>query len=299
MQHTKTIQEKSIDEVKEEIKSFLDNDLKSDSIYEIESKIGKIINGHLRITYKVNPQALIRGRKNYNGEVFTTNKDLEHPRWDEIPKEKHKIGRCNDKGESIFYASTETDTTICELQLENNEFFTLGEFISREPKLDAICQVIGVRDLSKSRKTYKKLFEQHYLKLKKDSPDDYEKNLLIDEFLTNQFTQIVSDSDEWKYKVTIAVTHILLSNPDTDGLIYPSIAANAKGVNYALRPKIVEANLRLIRAGMFQSLVSNSKKKPYVRKMFTPSIDETKELKVIKWKPTNLEANDEFEVECG
>lgn len=297
----KYIQNKSIADIKKDIDSFESDsvELKHKSIPNIENMLSKLILGHLRIIYKLSPEALVRGRPNKDNEVFTNKTDLWYPDWEKIPKEKHKFGRCNDKGEYVFYASTETDTTICELQLTEGDYFTLADFIPRKPKLDAILQVIGIKELSKTREEYEKVFHEHYYKIKKDSPEDYEKNILIDDFLGRQFTQIVSEEEDWKYKITIAITHILLSNPETDGLIYPSIAANAKGVNFALKPKIVDDNLRIVRAGMYQVLSESKFQNPIVRLIMVPKNKETKELIDISWKIPDSNSYQDFEVQCN
>ena len=298
---TKYIQNRSIAEIKKDIHSFEADSvkLKHQSITDIEKMLSKIILGHLRITYKLNPEALVRGRPNKNSEIFSNKADLWYPDWEKIPKEKHKLGRCNDKGESVFYASTETDTTICELQLTEGDYFTLADFIPRQQKLDAILQVIGIKELSKTRKEYEKIFNEHYNKLKKDSPEDYEKNILIDDFLGRQFTQIVSEEEDWKYKITIAITHILLSNSGTDGLIYPSIAVNAKGVNFALKPKIVDDNLQIVRAGMYQTLREYKFQNPNVRLILMPMNKETKELIKMSWTTPDSNSHQDFEVQCN
>jgi len=292
------LQSKSIAEITKEIKDFESLNLNDLSIEQIKSKIHNIILGHLRITYKINPEGLTRGRKNLNKEIFNSKKDLWYPNWDEISRDKHKLNRCNDLGKKIFYASTETDTVICELQLEKGDFFTVVDIFPKTPELNAIVQVIGIKELAKSQEKYRVLFKDYYEKLKKDSPDDYEKNILIDKFLSDQFQIIVNENESWKYKLTIAISQILLSNPETDGLLYPSISSNSKGANLVLKTTIVDEKLVIGRAGIYQVVDKTKFEGITVRLIQVPTQTIVKELISIKWRlPTDQEFQ-EFSVNC-
>ena len=292
------LQSKSTDEIIKEINEFESLNLKELSIEQIKSKIHNIILGHLRITYKINPEGLTRGRKNLNSEIFYNKKDLWYPNWDEIPKYKHKLNRCNDLAEKIFYASTETDTVICELQLEKDNFFTIVDIYPKTLELNAIVQVIGINELAKSQEKYKVLFKDHYDKLKRDSPEDYEKNILIDKFLSNQFQIKVNENESWKYKLTIAISQILLSNPETDGLLYPSISSNSKGANLVFKTTIVDEKLVIGRAGIYQVVDKTKNEGISVRLIQVPSQTISNELISIKWRIPTEQEFQEFSIKC-
>ena len=135
-------------------------------------------------------------------------------------------------------------------------------------------------------------------KLKKDSPDDYEKNILIDKFLSDQFQIIVNENESWKYKLTIAISQILLSNPETDGLLYPSISSNSKGANLVLKTTIVDEKLVIGRAGIYQVVDKTKFEGITVRLIQVPTQTIVKELISIKWRlPTDQEFQ-EFSVNC-
>lgn len=294
----KYLENKTIKEIQNEINEFRNLDLEVPSIDEIKKQINNIILGHLRITYQINPEGLTRGRKNLNNEIFTSSKDLWYPDWDKIPKENHRLNRCSDMGEKILYTATETDTTICELQLKKGEIFTLADFFPKSEKLNAIVQVIGINELSKSQDKYKRLFGTHFTKLKNDAPNEYEKNLLIDNFLSDLFQTEVSPEQPWKYKLTIAISQILLSNPETDGLIYPSISSGSQGANIALKPGVVDQNLIIGRAGIFQVVDKTIEEGLTVRLIQVPAENNVTELTDITWRnPTEGEYQD-FSLKC-
>lgn len=198
----------------------------------------------------------------------------------------------------VYYVSTETDTVICELQLEKGDIFTIADFYSKTPNLSALVQTIGINELSKSQEKYKRLFQEYYLKLKIDAPNEYDKNILIDNFLSEQFQIIVNQHEDWKYKLTIAISQILLSNPDADGLLYPSISYNTKGANLILKPKIVDERLIIGRAGMFQVVDKTKEEGITVRLILVPSENTTNELVNIIWRTPNDEEFLDFSVNC-
>jgi hypothetical protein len=296
----KYLQRKKLDEISKEINRFKSLDLGRLSIDAIKIEILNIILGHLRITYLVNPQGLVRGRKNINRRLFFNKKDLWYPNWDDIPKELHCLNRCNDAGDKMLYTATETDTTICELQLNKGDIFTLAHFYPKKEKLNAKVQVIGIKDLSKSQSKYEKLFNEHYLKLKKDAPEEYEKNILVDDFLSEHFQIKVGSTETWKYKITIAISQILLTNPDTVGLIYPSISTNAKGANIILKADFVDRNLIIGQAGVFEVVDQSIEKGISVKQILVPRENNVKELLYISWRCSKDGDEDEiFSVKCN
>jgi len=296
---SKYLESKSFEEIENKINEFRSLNLKDLSIEQIKSKIHNIILGHLRKTYKVNPEGLTRGRKNINNQIFSSKDDLWYPNWDIIPKKDQKLNRCNDLGEKMFYVSTETDTVICELQLEKGDIFTIADFFPKTSNLNAIVQAIGINELSKSQEKCKKLFQDYYSKLKIDAPNEYDKNILIDNFLSEQFQIIVNQHEDWKYKLTIAISQILLSNPDTDGLLYPSISSNTKGANLILKPKIVDEKLIIGRAGMFQVVDKTKEEGITVRLILVPSENTSKEFDKIIWRTPKDEEFQNFSVSCS
>jgi hypothetical protein len=73
-------------------------------------------------------------------------------------------------------------------------------------------------------------------------------NPILQAYLTEEFMRQISPGNEHEYKITIAITKILMNEPEllnedgspavgvtVDGFAYPSIASNNLGANVALR----------------------------------------------------------------
>jgi hypothetical protein len=70
-----------------------------------------------------------------------------------------------------------------------------------------------------------------------------ERNQDITAFLTEMFTQIVPGGQEYRYKVSICLAEMLMSDDRLAGIIYPTIAMFANADNVALKPAFVDAGL--------------------------------------------------------
>jgi hypothetical protein len=74
------------------------------------------------------------------------------------------------------------------------------------------------------------------------------KHRMIDSFVLEEFLRVVSDGDEHKYKLSIAIAELLFSFENdladlrrdlgaTDGLAYPSLASERINANVAFQPE--------------------------------------------------------------
>lgn len=250
MPNNNYFENRSESEIQRELDSFRQLDIENLTIDEIEETIGHLMRGHIRKVYILNPSGLCRVRENINGEMFSKTKQLWYPNFKEIDKEKWKFGRCNDKGESIFYASSESNTCICEIRPEIKSLITMIGCRPKNTQPNAVVQVIGVDRLSNAREEYRAIFQDHHDSMRETLGLDFNKNLLIDNFITEQFTQIVNKEEDWKYKISIAITRFFIEAPRVVGIIYPSIAANSKGVNFAFKPEYADSAFQIDSAGI-------------------------------------------------
>ncbi len=285
-----------INQLRRKLNKFRKMTLKDKSIFQIEKIIGKIILGHRRTLYTFNPSGLARARVNYDGAIFHNTKQVWYPDFNEIPKDKWKYRRCSTKGESVFYASTETDTVMIEMHPKNNTILTMVECIPKKGLLKAIVQVVGVPKLTEARNDFKTIFDKHYERKKKESEEYYLKNLLIDDFLNEHFTQDVSENEDYKYKISIAITRILMNAPDVVGIIYPSIAAKSKGANFVFKNEFVDANLQIVKAGMYK-ITHVEKSSISVNLINNPKSLCTEGLGAISWKMPEIDEMQEFTIQ--
>lgn len=171
--------------------------------------------------------------------VFINEKEF----W-EVPKESAKIGRCNDYNESIFYCSSDFATTILEVKPKVGDYVTVANFkniLVNKPRFN--IHSIGNGYLS-SLPELKILFSNYFF-------DESQKPM--DDFLDKLFHLNIKDDELYKYKLSIAVTKISLTDGvnargdkiEVDGLIYPSIIRNQKSYCFALKPWIVHTFFKI------------------------------------------------------
>jgi hypothetical protein len=207
-------------------------DLKTVEIDEIEQAFSPIILGHTRPTMDINTSF-------FRARIITETKeeDLEfakciyYPDWQEIKSECHKFGRCSDKGQNFFYSSNYLGATIKELDPKNDDLVMVGIFEFKNENIKIPCQFAGIESLKRN---------SHRDSLIKDYKYERESDILIEEYMASKFQEKVLLENDFKYKVTIALTNILLKNENIGCLIYPSVASNLEYANYGIKPKYVD-----------------------------------------------------------
>lgn len=154
------------------------------------------------------------------------------------PVKNAKMGRCNNESESMFYCSSDFTTAVLEVKPEVGDFITVTNFknlhIYEKPEFR--IKPIG--------KTY--LIQIPALELLFEDVKLDQRQYEIEEFLDKLFHQNIEDDEVYKYKLSIAIAHIFLTNGtnkekaiiETDGLIYPSIIRNQKSYCFVLKPYI-------------------------------------------------------------
>jgi hypothetical protein len=65
---------------------------------------------------------------------------------------------------------------------------------------------------------------------------NYNKWLLIDDYLSEIFGVPVPEGEEYKYKPTIALANLLFTAPNLDAVSYPSVATDDHGINVCMLP---------------------------------------------------------------
>ena len=251
---------RNFNQIEEEIKKFKELHVQNIDIHELYEAIGHLIRGHTRTPYTMHPTGLIRARLNEKKIDYNNINQLWYPDWEKINIKNHEYGRCNDKGESMFYCSTEFDSTVCELRPNAGELITIMNCKPRFEKLNIKVQPIGINYLQELTNGYNNVFKHHFIK-QKFILNDIAINKRLDSFLNESFHEIIDEKDNWKYKVSIAITKILIhSNINYDGVLYPSISTNMKGANYALKPDFVDKNILVETIGMYEVIEAEKDK---------------------------------------
>ena len=107
--------------------------------------------------------------------------------------------------------------------------------------------------------------------------------------------QVVNHNESWKYKISIAITNILLQHNDINGLLYPSIAANRRGANILLKPDYADTHFGITGRDIMEIMDSNSKS-IFVEKRFAPLNRPHKDRNKIKWRFPADNEKDNYEI---
>lgn len=211
-------------------------DLKSLSVKDIQARISKYIIGHSRPQREISPEAFFRTRiiTSCNPYDLKTTAAIWYPDRDLIGKENHGQGRCNEKGQNFFYCSNSLEATIHELRPKNQDLILIGHFKIMDQQTVLKSQFAGIEVLRKSGSHVEAFKKFDYIK-----PSDKE----FEEFIAAKFQEIISEEEEYKYKLTNAISNILINDGQYDCLIYPSVAGNYEFENYGIRSDFVDDHM--------------------------------------------------------
>lgn len=237
------ISKRTINDIENEIKSinvFL-LQVESLSTKELFERFSNLITGHSRTPYNMRLDGAFRARINENGEEFITVQDLWYPDWASIDKKKYRFGRCNNKGESIFYCSTDLNTSIVEIRPKLNDIITTIDYRPTRNRREVVAKTnpIGITYLQKI-KQFGDTFADHF-KQKNGLDSIFTNNFILDNFLNEKFHEVINEEENWKYKISIAISEILLYG-DFEGLLYPSISYKMNQANFAFKPEFADLN---------------------------------------------------------
>lgn len=193
-------------------------------------------------------------------QEFTNEKEYWNPSKENIKWR----GRCNDIKESMFYCSNEFEVAVSEVRPTMGDYVTVSvfkniDFGDTKGKLYRFrMKPIGIDYLSKIKGFKSCIDDSSGKKRSKEF-------LKMDTFLDELFHEKVEEKENYKYKLSIAVTNIMLTNTinqhgeehSIHGLMYSSVARNFKGVNILLKPLPVNNYFFLETAQTFKVIESN------------------------------------------
>lgn len=183
--------------------------------------------------YRARNHSHLEGELDKKGDLhrFTNETEFWNP-----PIQFAKIGRCNEKWQSLFYCSSDFITAVLEVKPEVGDYITVSNF--ENFYTDEIPQFrinpIGKTYLMKIS-NLQNLFDGYVL--------DESQNE-IENFLDKLFHQNVGKDELYRYKLSVAVSNIFMTDGTdskksvikTDGLLYPSIIRNQESYCFALKP---------------------------------------------------------------
>lgn len=210
-------------------------DLRTTSIDDIEAELGAMLKG-----YRVCAPRLDAGIRLYRGRICDKPRNLS----DIIYPPARLItcyGRANDIGEQILYATTGKSAVFHELPTRVGDYIAMGRWRSTGKML---LNHIGFTDQCKASLNSARDLDQLY-DFVAHMRDFGQTNDLLHAYLASKFITPVGIGEEWKYKISIAIGHILLTGNRIDGIMYPTVAMQGNVDNIAIKSACVSRYLVL------------------------------------------------------
>jgi hypothetical protein len=181
---------------------------------------------------------LFRARTRFDSPPTNT-ADLWHP-----PPHLSRIGRANRERMPLLYCSADMSPLPFELHVTEGDRMTVIKFETTEPM---IANRIGY-----TPETFRRLESQRevpeYARLGVDGYSEV--GTLINDFLSDVFCQVVNPGEEWRYRLSAAVSEVMLGeNEDPiNALMYPTIPMWGNVDNFALRSGFASRALQPVHA---------------------------------------------------
>jgi len=234
-EYKKPIQNLSLKQIQDIIEEIRRLDLEVVDIDIIKEKLKPLFKG-----YTLRAPIYEPGLKLYRGRVCNEKpnnlKDMTYPPAKLITKYQ----RVNRPGQSIFYCCAGRRVPFFECFVKTGDKFILSQWktVSR----------LFVNNIGYSN--------DNIMGLQPKSSDELkEANILIRNFIDEEFTKIVSEGKEYLYKISIALAEKHFSDDIFNGLLYPSIAIKGRSDNLALKPQYVDKNLTIGRVEFIQIIL--------------------------------------------
>jgi hypothetical protein len=210
------------------------------TVDELKTELVTVFRGYAFKAPQFNAgSSLYRARRIPASEVASTPLD----RYADLgapPASKTPLGRCNRKGQPIFYCAAGRNTAIFESCPAAGDHVLLTMWRTTK---DLVFNQVGFSELAFSalHSTRQPRDYRH-----RGAGEVAEKNRWIYEWLARQFTH----RDDSRYKLTNAIAEKLLA-PFCAGITYPTVAMNANGDNFAVTLSQVDSALECVWARRF------------------------------------------------
>lgn len=257
-------------------------DLDVVTISELERFFSNEILGHNRPTIKLWFDRLFRVRNvtSEKLENLSSTSSIWYPEWNTINQDYHTFNRCSDKGQNFFYCSNSLEATIKETNPNDNDLLLIGIFGMKHSDVPAQTQFAGIDSIKKNG--HHKLLKKHIF------PTEYDE--LLEKEISKIFREIISKSDENRYKLSIAFSNILLKNEEINCLTYPSVAANLEFENHGLKPEFVDEHMYCEQTYLYRVEKSDTEIILTAEKYGVISINrENPKVSSIKWINNNMQ----------
>ncbi len=152
-----------------------------------------------------------------------------------------KIGRANEEGQPVFYASVGKNVPFFELNPSIGDTIAVSYWKTKSTMLlNTVGYTADALDGLGSKRGVETVFPANIIK------SVGEENELINHFLASCFTAKIHISESEKYELSAAITRILLSGDIFSGIMYPTVKMFGNADNVALTRDFADKNLELL-----------------------------------------------------
>ncbi len=238
-----SLQKISCFDLRQRINALKTADLTQLTVDQIKHRVARIIDQYPLQVRKLEISGMYRAQKNAAGEIFTNAKRLWYPPSSVVKKP----GRLNNIGQSRFYAASMPNTTLLEMRPTIGDIFTVLVARTKDETIRTLnVAFIGIErscSFELEHLTERDIFRRSPSFRESLGEANYKKWLLIDDYLSSILGTPVKDSEEYKYKPTIALAELLFSCQFLDAINYPSVATQDHGINICMLPEKVDEML--------------------------------------------------------
>lgn len=171
------------------------------------------------------------------------------------PPERVKQGRANNPRKSMFYGSAGCHSTIMELAPIIGDHLAISKWKTKTnlPLIFAGYTAAAFKEKAGMSRYENLPWVKSYAA---DSLATKHGNNIVNEFIAHEFTKSVSKNEEWRYKISAAITELVLNAHSFDineasaielaGILYPSTPNEGNADNVALKAHIAESELEFV-----------------------------------------------------
>lgn len=237
----------SYSEVRERIARARRMNVHELSMEQVAARVALIMDGYRTMIRPLELNGAFRARKNGGGKIFDHVSELWYPPASVITSR----GRFNRPHEPLLYVCNTGPGAIFEIRATVGDLITIAVLKTKAlPFATFECAHIGL-DRSESPA----FGPQQKMDIPRNHPafqaklrDDglTKKWMAVDSFLSDIATATHDPADEQdQYKITNAVSQVMLTIPGVHGLTYPSVATQLQNMNIAIKPDVADQELEI------------------------------------------------------
>lgn len=237
----------SLAETIEIIETLKRTDLSVVNIDDLAVLVRRLFTGCSGTFLPIDPGAVVYRATKINAEPLPENlRRLSYPPRECVMRDE----RCNRQGQPLFYASIAINATLWEIGADVDDYVIVSKWRTLAP--------MHLINMGYTNPVFERFGSDRGIPpyvpaegVRRESSDDEKRNHLVQTFLTDLFVEVVPRGQEYKYKISISLAEMLMSDGRIAGFMYPSIAMYANADNLALKPAFVDSSLRFECADCF------------------------------------------------